>query len=122
MQETCVQERRLHGFGHVMRMVMDSCVDKCRVLIVEGTYGGDRRRKMWDEVVRKDLWMVGITKDIREQEMWQFAVLDKRLEYTLKSHFSTHTGLSFQVSEPPCWCCANAFILVLHECAHTRSM
>ena len=73
-----VQERRLHCYGHVMCMEDDSGLKKCQAIQVEGTCGRGRPRKTWVNVVKTNLRMLNLTKEMSSDHVkWLDGVLEK---------------------------------------------
>ena len=51
----CVQNRRLHWFGHIERMDKSFWVSRCRAVEVSSSVGRGRPKKTWEEVIKMDL-------------------------------------------------------------------
>lgn len=47
-----------------MHMKVDSCIKRHQSVIAEGTLEKGTPRKMWDEIMRKDLHMLGLTEQM----------------------------------------------------------
>ena len=62
-----MRETRLRWFGHVKSRGVDAPVRGCeRINISEGKIGKGRLKRSLDEVIRKDLKVVGLTEDIAQ--------------------------------------------------------
>lgn len=75
-----VQEKRLHGFGHVMHTDEYRCIKMSQSLKVDGICGSRRLRKTWAEAVRANLKMLNFKEEVtKDRDIWCFAVLEKNL-------------------------------------------
>jgi len=79
--ENKMRETRLRLFGHMKRSV-DAPVRRCeRINIPKGKRGRRRLKKCLDEVIRDDLKVVGLTKDMAwYRRLWwdRIRILDYR--------------------------------------------
>ena len=77
-----MREIRLRWFNHVKRRSMDAPVRRCeRINIHESKRGRGRPKKSLDEVIREDLKVVGLTKNMAQNKrQWRdkIKVLDFR--------------------------------------------
>ncbi|XP_070045256.1 uncharacterized protein LOC142163875 [Nicotiana tabacum] len=71
--EDKLQESRLRWFGHVKRRDTDSLVRRCERLTIEGQRRGrERSKKYWGEVIRQDMILLQLTKDMTlDREVWR---------------------------------------------------
>ena len=61
---SCMQNRRLHWFGHVERMDKNAWASRCRTIKVTGT--------TWEEVIRIDLKQKGVSRDlVKDRITWK---------------------------------------------------
>jgi len=68
-----MRETRLRLFGHMKRKSVDAPVRRCeRINVPEGKRGRSRPKKSLDEVIRKDLKVVGLTEDLaQDRKLWR---------------------------------------------------
>jgi len=65
--EDKMRETRLRWFGHVKRRGVDAPVRRCKMIdIHEGKRARGRLKKSFDEVIREDLRVVGLTEDLAQ--------------------------------------------------------
>ena len=80
--EDKLKETRLRWFGHMKRRSADAPVRKCEgINTLRGKRGRGRSKKSLDEVIRDDLRMVGLTKDLaQDRRLWwdRIKILDCR--------------------------------------------
>ena len=57
-----LRRHRLRWFGHVERKGENDWVKKCTMVLVDGVSKRGRPKKTWEEVIRKDLKEMGLTK------------------------------------------------------------
>ena len=68
----CVQNRRLHRFGHIERMDKSFWVCRCRAFEVSDSFGRGRPKKTWEEVIKTDLRERRVSKDLtRDRLAWK---------------------------------------------------
>jgi len=66
--EDKMRETRLRWFGHVKRKSVDASVRRCEMInIPGGKRGRGRPKKSLDEVIRKDLRVVGLMNDLAQE-------------------------------------------------------
>jgi len=79
--EDKMREIRVRWFGHV-KWSVDAPVRRCeRINIPEGKRGRVRPTKSLDDVIREDLKVVGLTKDMaQDRSLWRdrIKILDRR--------------------------------------------
>ena len=79
--EDKMRKTRLRWFDHVKRMSVDTPVRRCkRINIPEGKRGRGRPKKSLDKVIREDLKVVQLTKDMaQDRRLWQdrIKILDR---------------------------------------------
>jgi len=70
--EDKLREIRLKWFGHVKRRSTDAPVRRCEIINIPiGKRGKRQPKKSLDEVIREDLKVVGLTKDIaQDRRLW----------------------------------------------------
>ncbi|XP_019256336.1 PREDICTED: uncharacterized protein LOC109234728 [Nicotiana attenuata] len=71
--EDKMRELRLRWFGHVQRRSTDAHVRRCERLAVAGLRRGrGRSKKYWGEVIRQDMALLQLTKDmIQDRRVWR---------------------------------------------------
>jgi len=80
--EDKLRKIRLRWFGLVKRRSENAPVRRCEMInIPEGKGGRGRSKKSLDEVIRKDLKVVGLTEDLaQDKRLWRdrIRILDRR--------------------------------------------
>ena len=80
--EDKMRETRLRWFDHVKRTSVDTPVRRCRrINIPEGKRCRGQPKKSLDEVIREDLKVVGLAKDLaQDRRLWRdrIKILDRR--------------------------------------------
>ena len=80
--EEKMRESRLRWLNHVKRRSMAAPVRKCELIdLPGGKRGRGRPKKSLDEVIREDLKVVGLTKDLtQDRRLWRnkIRILDGR--------------------------------------------
>jgi len=84
--EDKMRETRLTWFGHVRRRSVDGPVRRCeRINVPEGKRVRGWPKKSFDEVIREDLKVVGLTEGLaQDRKLWQdrIRIID-RFKWTL---------------------------------------
>ena len=79
-----VRERRLRWFGHVMRS--NGEINRVRSKPVPGRKGPGRPKKTWDECVKQDLKVCGLSEvGTQDRLSWRSSVKNSRQEPTLSN-------------------------------------
>jgi len=70
--EEKLRETRLRWFGHVKRSV-NAPVKRCEAINILHFKGGrGRLKRSWDEVIRKDMKLIGLTEDMtQDRNLWR---------------------------------------------------
>jgi len=80
--EDKMRETRRRWFDHVKRRSVDISMRRCEMInIPEGKRGKERLKKSLDEVIREDLKVVELTKDmVHDRRLWRdrIRILDLR--------------------------------------------
>ncbi|XP_075096148.1 uncharacterized protein LOC142174255 [Nicotiana tabacum] len=71
--EAKLRESRLRWFGHVRRRNIDASVRSCERLTIAGLRKGrGRPKKYWGEVIRHDMLVLHLTKDMTsDKKVWR---------------------------------------------------
>ncbi|XP_070004794.1 uncharacterized protein [Nicotiana sylvestris] len=71
--EDKIRESRLRWFGHVKRRSIDAPVRRCETLAMESLIRGrGRPKKYWGEVIRHDMVLLQLTKDMTlDRKVWR---------------------------------------------------
>ena len=80
--EEKMRESRLRWFGHMKMRSMAAPVRRCELIdLPDGKRGRGRLKKSLDEVIREDLKVVGLSKDLaQDRRLWRnrIRILDGR--------------------------------------------
>ena len=71
--EDKMRETRLRWFGYVQRTSVDAPVRRCEMINISGgKRGRGRPKKSLDEMIKKDLRVVGVTEDLaQDKKLWR---------------------------------------------------
>ena len=84
-----VRERRLRWFGHVMRS--NDEINRVRSRPVPGRKGPGRPKKTWDECVKQDLKVCGLSEaGTQDRVSWRSSVKNSRQEPPKRERSSEH--------------------------------
>ena len=74
--ENKIRETRLRWFGEVKRRSENSLLRRCETInVLECRRGIGRLKKSWNEVIKYDLKIIGLTEDmIQDKHLWRYRI------------------------------------------------